>query len=221
MHLKRKLISGLAAFAFCASIVGRANASSISQTYSGTLTSETGSGSVVLESFTLTSASDVTIYTTSYGGGTNLDGTTSAAGGFQPNITLYNSTGFVIENQSPSFSPVANPDPSNGLTLDGYLKDTDAAAGTYYVTLTDWQNQMSVTATGLNLSEAASLQFSGPGGSSFQDVDGNNRTGAYALNISATPMGGSAVPEPSTFMLVIPTLAAAVLLACKRRTSGL
>ncbi|MBV9761875.1 MAG: DVUA0089 family protein [Acidobacteriaceae bacterium] len=221
MFLKRKLSSSLAAFAFCAVIGVRANASSISQTYSGALASETGSGSVILESFTLTSASNVTIYTTSYGGGANLDGTTAASGGFQPNITLYNSTGFVVANQSPSFSPLANTDSSTGLKLDGYLQDTDASAGTYYVTLTDWQNQMSVTSTGLSLSEAASLQFTGPGGTSFQDVDGNNRSGSYALNISAMPVGSSSVPEPATFSLVIPALAAAALFLRKRRNSAL
>lgn len=219
MHLKYKLPSSLGLFAVGVFTCAIANASSISQTYSGTLTGESGSaGSVVLESFTLTSASDVTIYTTSYGGGMNLDGTTSGAGGFQPNITLYNSTGFVVANQSPSFSPIANPDPSNGWKGDGYLTDADATAGTYYVTLTDWQNQMSINASGLNLSTAAYTQFSGPGGTSFQDAQGNTRTGAYALNIMATPLSsGSTVPEPASFLLVLPVLAAVALLNRKRR----
>lgn len=195
-----------------------ANAGSISQTSTGTLTSESGtSGSVVLESFSLTSPSDVTIYTTSYGGGMNLDGSAAGPGGFQPNLTLYNSTGFVVANQSPSFSPTANMDPSTGLKLDGYLQDTDAPAGTYYVTLTDWQNQMSVTSTGLSLSQAAYLQFSGPGGTSFQDVQGNTRTGNYALDISAMPLGTSSVPEPGTFAMVIPALVGAILLSRKRK----
>jgi hypothetical protein len=148
----------------------------------------------------------------------NLDGSTIGPGGFQPNITLYDSTGFVVANQSPSFSPIANTDPSTGLNADGYLQDTDAPAGTYYVTLTDWQNQMSVTSTGLNLSEAAYLQFSGPGGTSFQDVQGNTRTGNYALDISAMPLGTSSVPEPGTLVLMISGLAGALLLFRKRRT---
>jgi hypothetical protein len=141
-------------------------------------------------------------------------------GGFEPNITLYNSTGFVVANQSPSFSPIANTDQSTGLKLDGYLQDTDAPAGTYYVTLTDWQNQMSVTSTGLNLSEAAYLQFSGPGGTSFQDIQGNTRTGEYALDISATARGNSTVPEPATLSLIIPALAGAVLMARRRGRSS-
>lgn len=194
-----------------------ANASSISETYTGTLTSESGSsGSVVLESFSLTAPSVVTIYTTSYGGGMNLNGTTTGPGGFQPNITLYNSTGFVVANQSPSFSPIANPDPSNGSKDDGYLQDTDASAGTYYVTLTDWQNQMSITSTGLSISQAAYLQFSGPGGTSFQDVQGNTRTGNYALDVSAVPLTSS-VPEPATILLVLPALAGVSFFKKRRR----
>lgn len=218
MVLKHKLTWSLAVFALSAFTSAQASASSISQTYTGTLTSESGSGSVVLESFSLTSPSEVTIYTTSYGGGMNLNGTTTGPGGFQPNITLYDSTGFVVANQSPSFSPIANPDPTNGWKGDGYLQDTDAAAGTYYVTLTDWQNQMSVTSTGLNVSEAAYLQFSGPGGTSFQDVQGNTRNGNYALNISAMPLssGPSSVPEPASFLLVIPALAVLALFNRKR-----
>ena len=143
---RHKLAWSLGLFALGICTTAHARAASISQTYTGALTSESGSpGSVVLETFSLTAPSQVTVYTTSYGGGMNLNGTTTPAGGFQPNITLYNSTGFVIANQSPSFSPIANPDPTNGWKGDGYLRDNNVAAGTYYVTLTDWQNQMSIT----------------------------------------------------------------------------
>jgi PEP-CTERM motif len=214
---KHKLAWSLAAFALGLLTNIRASASPLAETYTGTLTSESGAaGSVVLESFSLTAPSEVTIYTTSYGGGMNLDGTSTGPGGFQPNITLYDNTGFVVANQSPSFSPIANPDPSNGWKGDGYLQDPDAQAGTYYVTLTDWQNQMSVTSTGLNLSTPAYLQFNGPGGSSFQDVQGNTRTDSYALNISGMPLGTSSVPEPATAYLIVPALAAAALVARKR-----
>lgn len=218
MVVQHKLAWSSTLFVLCIFFAAHANASSVSQTYTGTLTSESGSaGSVVLESFSLTAPSEVTIYTTSYGGGTNLNGTTTAPGGFQPNITLYNSTGFVVANQSPTFSPIAHPDPTNGWKGDGYLQDTDAPAGTYYVTLTDWQNQMSITSTGLNVSEAAYLQFSGPGGTSFQDVQGNKRTGNYALDISAVPFK-STVPEPATALLIIPALAGIILTNKQRRT---
>lgn len=220
MVLQHKLNWGLGLFAMSVLALAHANAASVSQTYTGTLTSESGAGSVVLESFSLSAPSAVTIYTTSYGGGANLDGTTTGPGGFEPNITLYDATGFVVANQSPSFSPIANPDPSNGWKGDGYLQDTDAGAGTYYVTLTDWQNQMSVTSTGLDPSTAAYLQFSGPGGTSFTDVQGNNRTGNYALDISAMPLSSSSAPEPGTFLLMIPALAGVAFFKKARRAVG-
>lgn len=188
-------------------------------TCTGTLDTESGTpGSVVLEKFSLSAASVVTIFTTSYGGGTNLDGSKTGPGGFQPNITLFDSTGFDIANQSPSFSPIANPDPSNGWKGDGYLKDTNAPAGTYFVTLTDWQNQMSITSTGLDTKTAAYTQFSGPGGTSFSDVQGNKRNGNFALNLEASPLRPSSVPEPATLGLTLPVLAGALLFWRKRRS---
>lgn len=190
----------------------------VCSTYTGTLSAETGADSVVLESFTVSMPSEVTLYTTSYGGGMNLDGSSTGPGGFQPNITLYDNTGFPIANQSPSFSPIANPDPSNGWKGDGYLQDSDVDPGTYYITLTDWQNQMSVNSTGLDLGTAAYLQFTGPGGTSFQDVQGNDRDGAYALNVDVTSLTpSSSTPEPATLWLMLSGVAAALVVVQRRK----
>ncbi len=212
MNLKGKLSLPVAALVFGAIGMAPLQAASMGQTYTGMLTAESGQGSVVFETLSLASTSNVTIYTTSYGGGMNLNGTMTASGGFQPNITLYDNTGFTIANQSASFSPIANPDPSNGWTGDGYLTDSNLAAGTYYVTLTDWQNQESITATNLNLTSPY-LSFNGPGGTNFTDVQGNNRTGSYALDISSSAVGNAATPEPATLWLVFPFLPAHLVLA--------
>jgi len=184
-------------------------------TCTGSLSSESGTGSVVLESFTLDMASSLTIFTTSYGGGKNLDNTTTSSGGFEPNITLYNSQGLVLADQNPGFSPIANPDPGNHWKGDGYLNDPHLSSGTYYITLTDWQNQQLLTATSLNLSMPIAQQFTGPGGTSFTDVQGNNRNGNYALDIESTPLTSS-TPEPATFWLIIPIFAAAFWLRKRR-----
>src|SRR5579863_5644033 len=64
-----------------------------SLTLSGALVNQ---GAVVEEMFNLASPASLTIYTTSYGGGPNLDGTTSVAGGFQPMISLYTGTGVFV-----------------------------------------------------------------------------------------------------------------------------
>jgi hypothetical protein len=194
----------LAAFALAAFSGSNATAAALSQIYTGTLSNQ---AAVLEENFTLSSASDLTIYTTSYGGGTNLNGTTTAAGGFQPSLILFNSTGDYVAGETYP-SPIANPDPSNGWALDAYLSDPNLAAGTYTVALTDWLNQQSPTAT--NLSDGFTFDL-GSGGSTFLDAQGNSRTGAYALNISAMPLSGTATPEPATIFLVLPVFALALL----------
>ncbi|MGH9639080.1 MAG: DVUA0089 family protein [Bryobacteraceae bacterium] len=202
----------LAAVVFAGISGSVAGAASLSQTYTGTLANQ---ATPFLQNFTLSSASDVTIYTTSYGGGTNLDGTTTSAGGFQPSLVLFDSAGNYVANEvTAGTSPIANPDASNGWALDAYLSDSNAPAGSYTVALTDWLTQQSPMAT--NLSDGFTFDL-GSGGSSFVDAQGNSRTSAYALNISATPVSGggggmSAVPEPATFFLILPAFALALLL---------
>lgn len=189
-------------------------------TCTGTLDAESGTpNSIVVEGFTLTTPSAVTIYTTSYGGGNNLDGTTSSPGGFQPNITLFDTTGFALATETGAFSPIANPDPSNGWKGDGYVYDPSVAAGSYYAILTDINNQVSAAFTGFGNTSVANFYtlFSGPGGNSFTDEQGNNRDGNYALNIEATSLA-SAVPEPATFSLILPALAVAFFVIRRRRS---
>ncbi len=179
-------------------------AAPISQTFSGTLSS---TSQVLQEDFTTSAVSNLTIFTTSYGGGTNLDGTTASAGGFQPNITLYTSGGDFVTNQAVS-SPIAMTDSSTGLALDGYLTDTGLAPGSYIVTLTNWLTQQPPTAT--NLSDG----FVNYGGSAFTDVNGNLRSSSYALNLSTS--GTSSVPEPASIWLLVSGLALAGAVAWRR-----
>ncbi len=184
---------------------GATQAAPISETFSGTLGSTT---TVLQEDFTLSSMSNVTIYTTSYGGGTNLDGSMAMAGGFQPNITLYTSAGDYVMSQAVT-SPMAMTDSSTGLALDGYLTDSGLSAGSYIVTLTNFLYQQPPTAT--NLSDG----FINYGGSTFTDAQGNLRTGAYALNLSASG-GTSPTPEPASIWLLVSGLGLAGLTAWRR-----
>jgi len=183
---------------------GATQAAPISQTFSGTLSSTT---QVLQEDFTINAMSNVTIFTTSYGGGTNLDGTMASAGGFQPNITLYTSGGDFVMNQAVS-SPIAKTDAATGLALDGYLTDSGLAPGSYIVTLTNWLLQQPPTAT--NLSDG----FINYGGTTFADVNGNPRTGSYALNLSTS--GASPVPEPASVWLLVSGLVLAGAAARRR-----
>ncbi len=205
MKLHSKIVCSLGALLFGVLGSGQLKADSV---YTGTLSDAT---KVFQQDIALSSAGTVTIYTTSYGGGMNLDGTTAPAGGFQPNITLYNSDGTFITNHTGTPPPMANPDPTTQLSLDGYLTQSDLMAGSYIVTLTNWNTQQAITATNLSDGFVA-------GSDNFNDVQGNTRTGSYTLNV-VTPVGNaSAVPEPASFWLVLPALAGAALLARRRNS---
>jgi hypothetical protein len=173
-------------------------------TTNGTLSDE---AQVIEDMFTLTSMSTVTAFTTSYGGGSNLDGSMSTPGGFQSMITLYDAAGNYVMGEEVT-SPVAETDSATGLALDAYLQATNLMPGSYIVTLTDWQTQQPATVT--NLSDG----FNGPGGTAFLDVQGNRRTGNFALNLSAMSM--TATPEPATLWLIVPGMLFAMFLARRR-----
>ena len=202
-HNKLACSLGVLAFGVLGSTALRADT-----VYTGTLTDP---ATVVQENFSVSSPGDVSIFTTSYGGGANLNGTTATAGGFQPNITLYNSGGTYVGSQNAN-DPMAKTDPSTGLALDDLLTESNLAAGNYIVTLTNFWTQQSATAT--NLSDG----FTNLGGSTFLDVQSNMRTGAYALNIAVPGGPVSVTPEPASFWLVLPALAGVAFFARKRKS---
>ncbi|MBV9223143.1 MAG: DVUA0089 family protein [Acidobacteriaceae bacterium] len=167
-------------------------------------------GQVLEASFSLTSATNLTIYTTSYGGGANANGTTATAGGFMPSLVLYNSAGNYVASQLPS-SPMGKMDPATGLNGDSYLTMMNLAAGNYIMALSDVFVQQPATAT--NLSDGF-INYGG--GTTFSDVQGNLRNGNYSLNI--TGPSAAAAPEPATFWLIVPALGAIVSVIRKRNT---
>lgn len=179
-------------------------------TCTGTLANQ---GTAQLLNFMLSSPSDLTI-TTSYGGGNNLDGSTTPAGGFQPNLVLYDSTGMFVANTTGYPPPNANTDPTTNWDGDAYLTNPNTPAGSYTVAVTDWKLGQSTTAT--NLSDGFTDNLGN--GSTFIDVGGNTRTGNYAVDIMATPVT-SAVPEPATAFLMLAAFALALLL--RKRIVGL
>jgi hypothetical protein len=111
-----------------------------------------------LQYFTFTLANptaDVTLRTWSYAGGTNADGTEIPAGGFEPQLNLYELDG---SQMNPGMSgpctipltgnPVADllPNPTTGACADVYYPTTNSFpggvwdAGTYIVVLSSWAN---------------------------------------------------------------------------------
>ena len=173
-------------------------------TNTGTLNSE---ADAVLENFSLSSSTPLTVFTTSYGGGANVDGSTSSAGGFQPNVMLFSSTGSVVAQTSGS-DPMGTVDSKTGLLADSYFSDPSVAAGNYILSITNW----GTTGDPVN----GFTDTFGSGG--FNDVAGNARASNFAVNLSTSATPPSAAPEPASFWLTLPVLAIAALVIRKRQS---
>ena len=203
MHFIRRVNFALLALAVYALPASLGAATIISQTYAGgfpaTITGTLpNQGTALEETFTLPAVTNLIVFTTSY-----------ATGGFQPNVTLFNSAGnYVAGSVTPGTSPVAQSDPATAMALDGYLTDHAVAAGQYTISLTDWQLNQSITAT--NLSDGFASNYGD--GIHFIDQGGNTRTGAYSFTVQL-----SQTPEPATLWLVAPCFLVFGLVARRRK----
>lgn len=191
----------LAIIGICGALIPQAFGATITQTYSGgfpaTITGTLpNQGTALLENFTLSSITDLSITTTSY-----------ATGGFEPNVLLFNSAGnFVTAGNA-----FGAPDPGTGIVGDMKLTASSLTAGTYTLAVTDFLLNQSLTAT--NLSDGFTANYGS--GTTFVDSNGNPRTGNYAVTISTGT--ASTVPEPATLWLAAPFLGVLVLGAGRNR----
>jgi hypothetical protein len=163
--------------------------------------------------FDLTSPSAVTLKTFSFSGGTGADGSVIPAGGFRPVLSLFSSTGMLLDSVSSEACGPQMPDSVTGLCGDPFLLQS-LSAGSYKVALTEFFN----VPIGPNLSDgflqAGTGNFTGPTcsvpGGAFLDtasIDCGQRTNVYALDILGVDnavAAASAVPEPATFLLLVP-----------------
>ncbi len=197
--------------------VGHAGAVSITQT--GTLGADNQVHEYLLN---LPTAQTVDFYTTSYAGGKNLDGTTSAAGGFVPVLTLFSSaTGQVIDcsatgstcsgiQMTPPIGTI-KADPTTGFVNDAFLRES-LTAGSYVVDLTEFPNgasgDLNTNPRFLFSSDPnATGNACGVTGGMFLEADMSpctQRNGAFTLNVGT-------VPEPATLWLALPVLVLGVL----------
>lgn len=180
----------------------------------GTLTSPIAStgtlqnqGVVLEEAFSITSPSKLSIFTDSYGGGANVNGTTAMSGGFMTSLVLYNAAGNYVAGET---FPFGNKDSVTGLAGDASITSGMLASGSYILTVSDWQVQQPATAS--NLSDGF-INYGG--GSAFIDVQGNTRNGSYSVNLSSS--SSAATPEPATLWLMIPALGGLALVLRKRQ----
>lgn len=160
---------------------------------------------VRLFGFTLTAPSTVTLETWSYGGGTDAAGQVIPRGGFSTVLSVFSGSGALIGFQVNGGCPPQNIDPSTGLCGDTVLRESNLAAGSYLVAVTEDFN----IPNGLNLSsgflEDGQGNFSGPdlcgATGAFKDFGCNQRTGNFELDILGAN-AATAVPEPAGALLV-------------------
>lgn len=163
-----------------------------------------GDDDVQLFFFTADGASSVTLRTYGYAGGVQADGNVVSAGGFDPILSLFDSTGSLIAENDDGFGPA---DPSTGASFDAEFSQV-LAAGSYAVAISQYDN----FAIGPDLSDGFALTgdpfftaFNGCSNGQFCDVSGvspfDNRTNEWALDILNVET--AVIPEPSTGLLVL------------------
>jgi hypothetical protein len=160
---------------------------------------------IQLIGFSVPTRSEVVIRTLSYGGGTQADGTVIAPGGFDPVLELFDGGGrFMVEADDEDPPGTANADPNTGEAFDASM-DLTLDAGFYALALVQYDNAPNGGTLSDGFERTGSPRFTGRFGCSngqFCDFPGNNRSGAWAVDILVTD-----IPEPSVCTLVVAGLA--------------
>ncbi len=182
----------------------RENASATTLTQTGSFTTD---NQIAEFSFNVASASTYTLYTTSYGGGANLNGTTSLAGGFVPVLSLFHADGTIVAADGGSGMCMGGASKDGGTKMcdDAYL-NLALTSGNYILALTEFPN-VAIN----NLSDGflfasdphATGTVCGQSGGTFLQSDVSpcvQRNGNYAVDVT----NASAVPEPATWALMLP-----------------
>jgi hypothetical protein len=198
-------------------------ASAANFSFQGTLTRD---DEVQLFTFAVGSTSTVTLRTWSYAGGVNAAGTTIARGGFDPILALFNGSGALINtNDDGNFNVPA--DPVTGENFDTYLQSS-LGPGTYTVSVMQYDNfanEPNLSNGFVNTGNPTFTSIFGCSNRRFCDVDGVNRTGAWAFDVlgvdaASVPTPPSGVPEPATVSMMIAGLGIVAFFGKRRYASA-
>ena len=139
----------------------------------------------------------VTVRTVSYAGGTLLDGTEVAAGGFDPIVSLFEAGGDLIaENGDGDDVPV---DPDTDAAFDAFL-NTRVPIGDYTLAISQYDNFAAGGTLGAGFDEAGDPNFTtifGCDAGQFCDFTGASRSSDYAFDLSVAP-----IPVPAAAWLL-------------------
>jgi hypothetical protein len=220
-----KLLRWLSCVVVLILFAGAAHADSTS--YVGTLANPDSSDltqSTFQVSLVLSSGSDVTLQTYGFGGGTNQAGTVISPGGTDPFVGLFSGTGgaalfingtsLALTNYTPGCPPASTVSNFGGTTCgDVTMTFDNLAAGTYTVLLSDGQFiPNAAVGAGSTLGDGFfDLTGGSNDGTGFfcntadftggVETDCPNTSGAYALDVTTTPLTPT-VPEPSSLLLL-------------------
>jgi hypothetical protein len=199
----------------CSGLQGLASASVISST--GTFVSD---DQVFQLTFTLSTASTVTIQSFGYGGGTNGAGMLIPRGGFATDVTVFFADGSqnLIDQDMFGGDPICGPRSVNidtGHCLDGYLTLPNRPAGSYILTLTEQGNP----ANGPTFADGFPQTGNFTPGPFIDQSFGNQMNGKWAVDVSATGLVVDTVPEPATALLTLLFIPGLAIAARRRRRS--
>ena len=154
--------------------------------------------------FSLSSPGTVTAITYGYAGGTNVASQVIPAGGFDPWLAIFDSSGNLLASVDNGTCGQVGTDPSTGACFDSFISQS-FASGTYTLILSESDNQPVDTTLADGYTRTGQGNFTGGefgcSNGSFCDANGDNRTANFAVDILAGGDGGGGVPEPATIVL--------------------
>jgi hypothetical protein len=152
------------------------------------------------------SPSTVLFTTFGYAGGTNADSELIPAGGFDPYLSVFNSTGALIAVNEDGAAGTVNIDPVTGFGRDSYLT-MSLLPGTYTLILTESNNQPVGPMLVDGFTKTGQGDFTGPEfigtPGAFWDRTPAQRNDNWAVDVlGVASVTVSSLPEPPTALLL-------------------